>query len=187
MAVALRNMQHAVNLCQEVIFFSDPAGMIERVNPAFEELTGYSSVEAVGQDLSWIAADGPMSDTYRRIWEQVFQDRAFRGNLRVRRKQRDPCELDVLIAPVRDNKGGIASLLCTGRDTSEKCELETQLSSALRMDAIGTLAGGVAHDFNNMLMVISAHSELALIPFPRNIGYGVTWRRSLLRRGGLPI
>jgi hypothetical protein len=42
--------------------------MIERVNPAFEELTGYSSVEAVGQDLSWIAADGPMSDTYRRIW-----------------------------------------------------------------------------------------------------------------------
>jgi PAS domain-containing protein len=80
MAVALRNLQHAVNLCQEVIFFTDPAGMIERVDPAFEERTRYSSVEAV--DLSWIAADGPMSDTYRRIWEQVFQDRAFRGNLR---------------------------------------------------------------------------------------------------------
>lgn len=128
MAVALRNLQHAVNLCQEVIFFTDPTGMIERVNPAFEELTGYSSVEAVGQDLRWIAADVPMSDTYRRIWEQVFQDRA--------------CELDVLIAPVRDNKERIASLLCTGRDTSEKRELETQLSSALQMDAIGTLAEG---------------------------------------------
>jgi len=48
MAVALRNLQHALNLCQEVIFFTDPAGMIERVNPAFEELTGYSSGEAVG-------------------------------------------------------------------------------------------------------------------------------------------
>jgi PAS domain-containing protein len=40
--------------------------MIERVNPAFEELTGYASVEAVGQDLSWIAADGPKSEA---IWE----------------------------------------------------------------------------------------------------------------------
>jgi two-component system, cell cycle sensor histidine kinase and response regulator CckA len=56
---------------------------------------------------------------------------------------------------------------CTGRDTCEKRELETQLSSALRMDAIGTLAGGVAHDFNNMLMVISAHSELALDSLPK--------------------
>jgi two-component system, cell cycle sensor histidine kinase and response regulator CckA len=162
MAVALRNLQHAVNLCQDVIFFTDPAGMIERVNPAFEQLTGYSSVEAVGQDLSWIAAGGPESESYRKIWEQVFQGRAFRGNLQVRRKQRDASELDVLIAPVRDNKGRIASLLCTGRDTSEKRELETQLSQARRMDAMGILAGGLAHDFNNMLMVISAYSELAL-------------------------
>jgi PAS domain-containing protein len=67
MAVALRNLQYAVNLCQDVIFFTDSAGMVERVNPAFEELTGYSSVEAVGQDLTWIAADGPKSDSYRQI------------------------------------------------------------------------------------------------------------------------
>jgi len=164
---AFRNLQQAVNQSQEVIFFTDPAGIIERVNPAFEEHTGYSSLEAVGRDLSWIAAEGPKSESYRRIWERVFQGRAYRGILQVLRKQGDPCELDVLIAPVRDSKGRIASLLCTGRDTSEKRELETQLSQARRMDAIGTLAAGVAHDFNNMLMVISANAELALDSLPK--------------------
>ena len=167
LAAALRKLQHAVNQWQDVIFFTGPGGLIERVNPAFEELTEYCSVEAVGQDLSWIAAEGPKSESYRRIWEQVFQGRAFRGNLQVRRKQRDALELDVLIAPVRDRKGRIASLLFTGRDTSEKRELETQLKQARRMDAIGTLAGGVAHDFNNMLMVISANPELALDSLPK--------------------
>ena len=130
MAAALRNLQHAVNQSQDVIFFTDPAGVIERVNPAFEILTGYSSVEAVGKDLSWIAAEGPSSEAYRKIWEQVFQGRPYRGALQLRRKGKDddPCELDVLIAPVRDGKGRTASLLCTGRDTSEKRELESQLS-----------------------------------------------------------
>ena len=162
MAVALRNLQHAVNQCQEIIFLTDAAGVIERVNPAFEEITGYSSLDGVGKDLSWIAAEGPKSKSYRRIWEQVFQGRTYRGTLQVRRKQGDPCQLDVAIAPVRDSNGRIASLVCTGRDTSGQRELETQLEQARRLDAIGTLAGGVAHDFNNMLMVISAYAELAL-------------------------
>jgi two-component system, cell cycle sensor histidine kinase and response regulator CckA len=164
---AFRNLQHAVNQCQEVIFFTDPAGVIERVNPAFEKLTGYSSLEAVGKDLSLIAADDPVADSYGRIWEQLFQGRTYRGSLPVRRQQGDICELDVAIAPVRDSKGRIASLVCTGKDTSLQRELETQLSQARGIDAIGTLAGGVVHDFNNMLMVISAYAELALDSLPK--------------------
>jgi two-component system cell cycle sensor histidine kinase/response regulator CckA len=150
-----------------VIFFTDPAGIIERVNPAFEILTGFSSLEAVGKDLSWIAAEGPLSESYRNIWEQVFQGKTYRGDLQLRNKEGEAHELDVLISPVRDNKGRTASLLCTGRDTSEKRELESQLSQVRRMDAIGTLAGGVAHDFNNMLMVISAYAELSLDALPK--------------------
>src|SRR5258708_19982683 len=81
MAAALRNLQHAVNQSQEAVFICDPDGVIERVNPAFEDLTGYSSLDAVGKDLSWIVADGPMSDSYRRLWEQVFQCRTYHRNL----------------------------------------------------------------------------------------------------------
>jgi PAS domain-containing protein len=84
MAASLRNLRHAVDQCQDAIFTCDPAGVIERVNPAFEKITGYSSLETIGKDLSWIAAEGPRSDSYRRIWEQVFQERTYRGSLQVR-------------------------------------------------------------------------------------------------------
>jgi PAS domain S-box-containing protein len=167
MAAALRNLQHAVNQSGDAIFICDSAGGIERVNPAFEAITGYSSLDAVGKDLSWIVAEGPLSDAYRRIWEQVFRGQTYRGSLRIRNRQGIPCELDIAIAPVRDSKGNLSSLVCNGRDASEQRELETQISQARRMDAIGTLAGGVAHDFNNMLMVISAYAELGLDALPK--------------------
>ena len=167
MASALRNLQHAVNQSRDAIFICDPSGVIERVNPAFESITGYSSLDAVGKDLSWIVAEGPMSATYRRIWEQVFLGQTYRGSLPVRQREGTPCELEIAIAPVRDSKGHIANLVCNGRDASEQRELETQISQARRMDAIGTLAGGVAHDFNNMLMVISAYAELGLDSLPK--------------------
>ena len=167
MAVTLRNLQYAVNQSRDAIFICDPTGVIERVNPAFEALTGYSSLDAVGKDLSWLAAEGPMSETYHRIWEMVFQARTYRGNLHVRTRQGTPCELDIAITPVLDGKGHIASLVCNGRDVSGERELETQISQGRRMDAIGTLAGGVAHDFNNMLMVISAYAELGLDSLPQ--------------------
>lgn len=167
MAAALRNLQQAVNQSQEAIFVCDPVGVIERVNPAFEKITGFSSVEVVGRDLGWFAAEGPLSDTYRRIWEQVFQGKTYRGSLQVRSLKGDGCELEIAIAPVRDGQGRIASLVCSGRDVSGQRELETQISQARRMDAIGTLAGGVAHDFNNMLMVISAYAELGLDSLPK--------------------
>ena len=167
MAAALRNLQQAVNQSQDAIFICDPTGVIERVNPALEALTGYSSLDAVGKDLSWLAAEGPMSESYRRIWELVFQARTYRGNLPVRTRQGTACELEIAITPVLDSKGHIASLVCTGRDASGQRELETQISQARRMDAIGTLAGGVAHDFNNMLMVISAYAELGLDALPK--------------------
>jgi PAS domain S-box-containing protein len=149
MAVALRNLQYAVNQCQDVIFFTDPAGMIERVNPAFEELTGYSSVEAVGQDLSWIAAEGPKSDSYRRIWEQVFQGRAFRGNLQVRRKHGAPLSWMCSSRRCGTAKGELPVCCAPAEIPAKSANWKTQLSQARRMDAIGTLAGGVAHDFNN--------------------------------------
>ena len=166
-ADALRNLQHAVNQSRDAVLICDPTGVIERVNPAFEALTGYSSLDAVGKDLSWVVVEGPMSLSYRRIWEQVFQGQTYHGSLNVRTRHGIPCDLEVAITAVRDSKGHISSLVCNGRDASKQRDLESQISQARRMDAIGTLAGGVAHDFNNMLMVISAYAELGLDSLPK--------------------
>jgi len=77
MAQALRNLQCAVTQSHDAIFITDAADLISCVNPAFEKLTGYSSFEVLGKDMSLLIADGPQSDDYRQIWSRIFQQRAF--------------------------------------------------------------------------------------------------------------
>jgi PAS domain S-box-containing protein len=64
--------------------------------------------------------------------------------------------------PVRDAQGSIIGILGISRDITERKKLEDQLRASQKMEAVGRLAGGVAHDFNNMLGVIFGYGEMVL-------------------------
>lgn len=65
--------------------------------------------------------------------------------------------------PLFDEKGGIAGVVSVEEDITERKKMESQLRQARKMEAVGQLAAGVAHDFNNMLQIIKGYSELAIL------------------------
>jgi len=79
MAEALRNLQHAVAQCHDAVFITASTGVLTRVNAAFEQLTGHSSVELIGKDLSLITKDGGQSSEYQQIWRDIFEEKRYRG------------------------------------------------------------------------------------------------------------
>ena len=158
----LLKLRSAVHQCQELVFIIDSAGQFEYVNPAFERLTGYSSREARGRDLSLIAGPYPASGSCRSTIEQALDHGFYRGTLEAHRKDASTFELDLVMTAVQDLKTGSMSLVCTGRDRIQEPELQAELSHARKIGVAGTLASGVAHDFNNLLMVITAYAELGL-------------------------
>lgn len=166
MAEAFRNLQQCVQHCQKAVFFTDGAGILQRVNPAFEKLTGYTATESVGKDLSWITAEGPTCKSYRQIWKEIFEDRAFRGALEVRRKNGERFQMDLTAIPVRNKGGEIVSLVCTGRDLSQEKEREAQLIQIRRMNVAAALSRALIHDLNNELMIVSGYVERALEGMP---------------------
>ena len=69
----------------------------------------------------------------------------------------------MVISAIRDETGIVSNYLSISEDITEQKALEDQLHQAQKLESIGRLAGGVAHDFNNMLMVISGYTDLALL------------------------
>lgn len=163
---SLRKLSLAVDQSPDMVIVTDQNGRIEYVNPAFEELTGYSCHEVCGQSPRILKSGEQGPEVYQEMWRTILHGNVFRGILVNRKKNGELYHVEQSICPVRDGQGKITHFIATGRDLTERVRLEAQLQQAQKMNAIGRLAGGVAHDFNNLLTIITSYSEMALDEIP---------------------
>ena len=145
---------------KDVVFMSTIEGKFLSMNPAGLELFGFESGKVmsaidIGEDFF---VDREQWDQYRK----EVQRNGFVKDYEFPVKRRDGKHLTVVetSTAVRDEHGSIVAVRGIMHDVTERRQLLRQLIHAQKMESVGTLAGGVAHDFNNILALILTSAEL---------------------------
>ena len=158
----LRKLSVAVEQSPASVVITDYEGAIEYVNPKFTALTGYSPAEVLGQNPRILKSGETSQEEYQKLWDTIKAGRVWRGEFHNKKKDGTLYWERALISPIRDDAGNITHFIALKEDITVQKILEDQLRQALKMESVGRLAGGVAHDFNNMLQAILGYADLAL-------------------------
>lgn len=150
----------AVDQSINIIVMTDADGRIEYINPAFEKVTGYSREEVLGKTPGILKSGHHDKQFYRELWETISSGRVWTGRIINKKKDGTLYHEEMSISPVRGEDNEIVNFVAVQNDITQQVELEKQLRHAQKMESIGLLAGGVAHDFNNILTSIIGYSSL---------------------------
>jgi PAS domain S-box-containing protein len=153
----------ALHAAADGIVITDRAGVIEWVNPAFTQITGYPADEALGKHHRDLVRSGTHTRAFfKDLWETILAGRTWRGEVVNRRKDGSRYTEQEVVTPVLDGSGAITHFVAIQQDITARLQLEAQFRQAQKMECVGQLASGIAHDFNNLLTVINGMSGLVL-------------------------
>ena len=137
-------------------------GKMVYVNKAFVEASGYSKEELLGKNPNVFGSGKHPKRFWQRMWSTINSGKVWVGEVENRRKNGKPFFTQLLISPIIDAEGKVISFFGIHRDLTEKKMLEKQLIHTQKMESIGTLAAGVAHEVGNPLASISALVQVVL-------------------------
>ncbi len=167
----LRLQSAALNAAANAIVITDRTGLIQWVNPAFCDLTGYTAAEAIGKNPRELVKSGKHDRAfYQDLWDAILAGQVWHGEIINRRKDGSLYTEEETITPVRDAPGEISHFITIKQDITGRKALEVenqklteQFYQSQKMESIGNLAGGIAHDFNNLLVPIVGYAELGMM------------------------
>ncbi len=154
-------LRKAVETSGEVVFITNSAGIITFINPEFTRLYGYTQEEIIGKVTPRILKAGFINqEEYAKLWESLLNKQFVKRELLNKSKTGKHITVESSMSPILDELGTIDGYLAIQRDVTEKKRLEEQFLRTQRLESLGTLAGGVAHDLNNVLAPILLSIEI---------------------------
>ena len=146
-----------------------------------KDILGYEREEFLGKKV-YVHYENGVEDA-KKIMKELKEKGELRDyDMRFKKKDGELIDINLSASYLRNEKGEVIGTLGVYRDITEKKRLEAQLQKASKMEAIATLAGGVAHEFNNALMGIMGNIELLKMNLPEDQGRDKYFER--MKRSG---
>ncbi|MBI5688808.1 MAG: PAS domain S-box protein [Verrucomicrobia bacterium] len=155
----IRKLSRAVEQSPVAIVITDATGAIEYVNPRFTHVTGFSLAEVRGANPRILKSGKNDPAVYRDLWTAITSGREWRGELHNRKKNGELFWEFASISPIFDDVGRITHFLAVKEDITAVKLREAQQLRAQRLESLGALASGVAHDLNNVLTPVMVGVE----------------------------
>jgi PAS domain S-box-containing protein len=157
----LGRLSRAIEQTADSVMVTNRDGMIEYVNPAFEQMTGYARDEAIGRTPRLLNSGRQPPQFYKTLWTAIVAGQVFRTMVVNKRKDGTLYDEDQTITPIRDDSGAITHFVSTGRDIT----LRRRTQEALRrlnaqFEHEATRIAGILHDEAGQFLT-AAHLQLA--------------------------
>ncbi len=156
----VRLLSSALESAANSIVITNMSGDLIWANQSFSKLTGYQISEVIGKNLRVLKSGKHDETFYKILWETILSGTSWHGELINKRQDGTLYHEEMTITPVVSKTGEIENFIAIKQDITEKKLIETQLLRSQRMESIGTLASGIAHDLNNVLAPILLSLEI---------------------------
>lgn len=157
-----QRLMTAIDQVAEAIVITNLEGVIQYVNPAFEKIAGYTREEAIGQNPRILKSGEQTDDFYKAMWETLHRGETWNGQFCNKKKDGTFYTEMATISPVKDSSGKLVNYVAIKSDITDDLAREEHYRQIQKMESVGRLAGGVAHDFNNILQTITGFCGLLL-------------------------
>ena len=140
---------------------TDLNGKMIYVNKAFETASGYTKEELIGKNPKIFGSGKHSQKFWDKMWDTISGGKVWVGEVENIKKTGEQFYTQLLVSPILDQEGKVSGYFGIHRDLTDKRTLERQLIHTQKMESIGTLAAGIAHEVGNPLASISALVQVA--------------------------
>ncbi|WP_341524537.1 response regulator [Nostoc sp. UHCC 0302] len=162
----IREQAALLDITTDAIFVEDLNRKIRFWNQGAENLYGWKSIEAINKSVNQLLYSKQTLSQIQKIHESLIESGSWQGELHQLTKQGKEIVVASRWTLMRDKNEQPQSILTVNTDITEKKQLERQFLRAQRLESIGTLAGGIAHDLNNILTPILTSAQLLQLKLP---------------------